>query len=102
MEREDKILTAIFEQSRKEGSDNNIKKEESDDFCDENFSAEQSIFSDEAQEKDDESEDGSYEISRPECHFSGCEFSLWHCVLVFAEACSEDVRYWEYNKLQRR
>ena len=66
MEREDKILTAIFEQSRKEGSDNNIKKEESDDFCDENFSAKQSIFSAEVQEKDDESEDGSYEISASE------------------------------------
>jgi len=102
MEREDKILTAIFEQSRKEGSDNNIKKEEKDDFCDENFSAEQNLFSAEAQEKDDKSEDGSYEISRPECRFSGGELSLWHCVLVFAEACSEDVRYWEYNKLQRR
>ena len=66
MEREDKILAAIFEQSTKKDSDSNAQKKENDDFYDEDFLAEQRILSAEAQKKDDESEDGSYKISESE------------------------------------
>lgn len=63
MESDDKILTAIFEQSEKKNSEDSYHKEKKDDFEDEDFSNEKRLLSAENDAEEEVNEGGSFQIS---------------------------------------